>query len=243
MENVDFEEYTGIDTQTISFSNDVMLVIVLILLAVFAWIFLMNFSLFRTMINNINAGEQRQSIFEITEQNFLLYNSFMTFQTILLFSIYTFTSAVKFNYILNADIKTMLHSIGLLLVLLFVYYLFKRFLYALSGMVFLEKSTNKMLITNFQALLNTWGIALYFPVLWILLFDATPFVSFIILIISYILFKIVLAFRFIDIFLKKNTGFLFLSSYLCAQEIAPLVFLYQGLTYIYNIIERSNAWQ
>ncbi|MDR0394222.1 MAG: DUF4271 domain-containing protein [Tannerella sp.] len=45
------------------------------------------------------------------------------------------------------------------------------------------------------------------------------------------------------IFLNKNTGFLFFSLYLCAQEIIPLVFLYEGLIYMYNIIEKNNIWQ
>ena len=243
MENTDFEGYTNIYLHHISFSNDIMLIIVLALLAVFAWTFLMNFTLFSTMIININAGEQRQSIFESTENNIFLFNSFMTFQAILLFSIYVFSAAAKYKYILNTDLKTTLLSIGLLFVLFFFYYLFKRALYALFGIVFLEKSTNKMLFTNYQALLGSWGIALYFPVLWVLLFDTYFSASVIILIFSYLLFKIIFAFRFFYVFSKKNTGILFISLYLCAQEIAPLVFLYQGLNFTFYIIERNNAWQ
>ena len=243
MDNVDFEGYTGICIENITFSNDMMVVLVLLMLTVFALIFQLNFPLFSRMISNIIAGEQRQSIFETTEKNSFLFNAFMTLQAILLFSIFLYIASVKYKYIPNADIQTMLLSIGILFVLFFVYYLFKRVLYALFGIVFFEKSTNKMLFTNYQALLSSWGIVLYFPVLWVLLFDAFFSVAAIMLIFSLFLFKVVFAFRFIPVFLKKNTGFLFLSLYLCAQEIAPLAFLYEGMVFTYNIIERNNTWQ
>ena len=243
MESSDFEGYMGNYLQNITFSNDIMLVIVLVFLTIFAVIFRLNSSLFSKMISNTIAGEQRQSIFETTEKDSFLFNTFMIFQTLLLFSIYLFSASVKYKFILHIDIKTTLLSIGLLLFLFFIYYLFKRVLYAIFGIVFLEKATNKMLFINYQALLSTWGIALYFPVLWILLFDTYVFISVIMLIFSYILFKIIHIFRFIPVFFRKNTGILFLSLYLCGQEIAPLVFLYEGMVFTYNIIERNNTWQ
>ena len=239
----DFEGYTSTNIHNSVFSNDIMLVIVFVFLAVFASFFLMNFSLIRTTISNISAGEHRNSIFEGSEKNTFLYNSFMFFQAILLMCIYSYSAAVKYEYILNANIKTALFSIGLLFALFSIYYFFKRILYVLFGVVFLEKSTNKMFFTNYKALLNIWGVILYIPVLWILLFSTYFSASAIILIFSYLLFKIAFAFRFIYIFLKRKTGILFLSLYLCAQEIAPLVFLYQGLVFIFNIIEINNAWQ
>ena len=243
MNNADFEGYTGIYIQSITFSNDIMLVIVLFMLTVCAFFFHLNFPLFSKMISNTFAGEQRQSIFETTEKNNFLFTIFMNFQTLLLFSIYFFSASIKYKNILHTDIRSTFLSIGLFLVLFFIYYLFKRVLYALFGIIFFEKSTNKMLFVNYQALFNVWGILLYFPVLWILIFDAYLFTTFIILIFSYILFKIVFIFRFIYVFYKKYTGFLFLCLYLCAQEIAPLVFLYEGMVFTYNIIERNNAWQ
>ena len=243
MDNADFEGFTGIPLQNITVSNDIMIVIVLLLLAVCALIFQLNFPVFSKMISNTISGEQRQSIFETTEKNSFLFTAFMTFQTLLLFSIYFFSASVRYKYILSTDIRTTFLSIGLLLALFFIYYLFKRVLYAIFGVIFFEKSTNKMLFANFQALISTWGIVLYLPVLWILIFDAYLFITVIILIFSYLLFEVIFIFRFIYIYYKKYTGFLFLCLYLCAQEIAPLVFLYEGMVFTFNIIERNNAWQ
>ena len=132
MDSAYFEGYTGINIENFTFSNDMMLVIVLIILTVFALIFQLNFPLFSKMISNIIAGEQRQSIFETTEKNSFLFNTFMTFQSLLLFSIFFYSASVKYKYILNTDIKTTLFSIGLLFILFFVYYLFKRVLYAID---------------------------------------------------------------------------------------------------------------
>ena len=243
MDNADFEGYTGIYIQNITLSNDIMTAIVLILLAVCALIFQLNFPVFNNMISNTFAGDQRQRIFETTEKNSFLFTVFMTFQTLLLLSIYFFSASVRYRHMLNADIRTTFLSIGLLLVLFFIYYLFKRFLYAIFGTVFFEKPTNTMLFANFQALLSTWGIVLYVPVLWMLIFDDHLYITVIMLIFSFLLFKIIFVLRFVYVFYKKYTGFLFLSLYLCAQEIAPLVFLYEGMVFTFNIIERNNAWQ
>ena len=243
MEGVEFEGYIGFENQNIAFSEDMMLVIVLILLTVFACIFRLNTPLIGKMIHNINAGERLQSIFETTEKDSFLYNSFMTFQALLLVGIFLSSVTVKYKFIIHPTITTTFITIGLFLVLFLIYYLFKRILYTIPGIIFMEKSTNKMLLTNYQALFSVWGVALYIPVLWILLFGINFYSSIIVFIIIYLLFKIILTLRFIHIFYRNNTGILFLSLYLCAQEIAPMVFLYQGIIFTYNIIEKNNTWQ
>jgi len=243
MDSADFKGFMGIRLNDTTFSNDIMLVIVLLLLSVFAWIFRSNTPLFGKMISNISAGEQRQSIFETTEKDSFLFNFFMTFQTLLLFSIFILSAADKSQSLLHKDMVATLLSLGYLFVFCFLYYLFKRGLYAIFGIIFIEQSTNKMMFTNFQALFCTWGIVLYLPVLWVLLFDTYLFLSIIFLIISFLTFKAILSLRFFYIFYNKNTGFLFFSLYLCAQEIAPLVFFYKGMVYTYNIIETNYSWQ
>jgi len=243
MDDADYEGFIGIQLDDFAFSNDTMLVIVLVLLSVFAWIFRLNKPLFGKMISNINAREQRQSIFETTEKDSFLFNTFMIFQTLLLISIFVYTAAVKYKLFIFPEIGPALLSLLFLFVLFFLFHLFKRVLYALFGIIFIGKSANKMMLTNYQALFCTWGVALYLPVLWILLFDTYLFLSIIFLIISFLVFKTILSIRFFNIFINKNTGFLFFSLYLCAQEIVPIVFLYEGMVYTYNIVETNNLWQ
>jgi hypothetical protein len=243
MDNTDFEGYTGIYLNNITFSNDILLIVVIILLSAFALIFRFNVPLFGKMISNINAGKQRQSIFDTTEKDSFLFNAFMTFQTLLLCSIFLFSVATEYKYFTNPDIpKTFIITI-ILLIILFLFYLFKKATYSVFGHIFAEKSAYKMMFVNYQGLFCTWGIFLYLPVLWILLIGKYLFIAYILFIISYLVFRIILIYRFIHIFFNKNTGLLFFSLYLCTQEIIPLVFLYEGLIYMYNIIEKNNIWQ
>jgi len=243
MEYGEFEGFMGISLYDASISNDIMIVIVVILLSIFAWIFRSNPPLFGKVIKNFNVGEHRQSIFETAEKDSFILNAFMTFQTLLLFSIFTFSAIVKFQNKIIPDTGTTLLSVGFLFVLFFIYYLFKRFLYALFGMVFIEKNTNKVMFANYQSLFCAWGVALYFPVLGVLLFDTKFLLSSIFLVISFLAFKSILYLRIFNIYYNKNTGFLFLCLYLCAQEIVPLLFLYEGMVYTYNIIETNYTWQ
>jgi hypothetical protein len=243
MDNTDFEGYQGIYLNNITFSNDTMLLVVLVLLSTFAFIFRLNIPLFIKMVGAIHVDEQRQSIFDTTQKDSFLFNVFMTFQALLLGSIFVFQVSVDYGFFIKPGVTTTLLTIAGLLVVLFVFYLLKRGIYYLFGYVFTERSTYKMMFVNWQALFCIWGMSLYIPVLWILLIGKYFYIAYIIFIISYLVFRSVLVYRFIHIFFYKNTGLLFLSSYLCSQEIIPLVFLYEGLIYIYNIIETSNIWQ
>lgn len=243
MNDADFEGYTGIHLNNTTFSNDILLIVVIVLLSAFAWIFRLNAPLFDKMISNINAGEQRQSIFDTTEKDSFLFNAFMTFQTLLLFSIFLLSVAIRHNYFINPDIPTTLIITTILLIILFLFYLFKKAIYSIFGRVFVEKSARKMMFVNYQGLFCTWGCFLYFPVLWMLLVDKYLLLAYTIFAISYLSFRIILIYRFIHIFFNRNTGLLFFSLYLCAQEFIPLVFLYEGLIYMYNIIEKNNIWQ
>ncbi|MDR2680970.1 MAG: DUF4271 domain-containing protein [Tannerella sp.] len=243
MGNTDFEGYTGIYLNNTTFSNDVLLLVVFILLSTFALIFRLNVPLFGKMISNMNADERRQSIFDTTQKDSFLLNLFMSFQALLLCSIFIFLVSTEYNFFINPDISETFLVIAVLFVVLLAYYLFKRSIYGIFGYVFLEQNAYKTMFVNCQALFCTWGIALYIPVLWILLVGEYFFMAYIAFIISYLICRAILIYRFIHIFFYKNTGLLFLSLYLCSQEIIPLIFLYEGLIYMYNIIETNNIWQ
>jgi hypothetical protein len=213
------------------------------LLAVFACVFRLSTPLFGKMLDNINAREQRQSFFFVIERDRFLFNTFMIFQTLLLLCIFSISITIKYNYFTNPDIPTTLIITATLFIVLLLFYLFKKAIYFTFGRVFAEKSACQVMFANYQGIFCTWGLFLYLPVLWILLIGKYLFVAYALFIISYLAFRTALIYRFIHIFLNKNTGFLFFTLYLCAQEIIPLVFLYEGLIYIYNIIEKNNIWQ
>ena len=237
MNNTDFEGFAGTQLTNITFTNDIMLLIILLMLLAFAVMFRLNTSLLGKMISDVNAGEERQSIFGTIANNNVLFNAVMIFQTLFLCSFFIFSTISEYKYISTPDTVTTFKTTGILIIILSIFFLFKRLIYATFGYIFTDSSTTKFMLINHQSLFCIWGISLYFPVLWILLVGNFFLFAIIIVIICYLAFRAILIFRFLNMFFNKNTGILFLSLYLCAQEIVPLVFLYEGLIYMYNIIE------
>ena len=226
-----------------SFSSDILLLVIFLLLSVFALIFRLNVPAFGKMIQNIHIGKQRQSIFDTTERDRFLFNVFMTFQTLLLCAVYLFSIAVAYKYTPQPDVLTTLRAIALIWAALFLFYLFKLLIISILGKIFAEKSVYKTIFENYQSIFCTWGVLLYFPVLWMLLIGQNFSVALVIFFVSYLISRVILIYRFIHIFFNKNNGKLFIMSYLCGQEIIPLVFLYKGLIFMYNFFGVNNVWQ
>jgi hypothetical protein len=215
-----------------------LLVVVLLLLSVFAIIFRRNVSLFGKMMSEIVYKKHKNSIFDTADKENFLFNIFMSFQTLTLLSISVFSLAMKYGYIESLDLKTtLLCTVGLIFIF-FIFYIFKKIIFNTLLYIFAESGEQKVLSVSHRSFFQLWGIFLYLPVFWILLVgDGIIFVTFL-LIISYIFIKIILACRFIYTFFGKNIWLLFLNLYLCSLEIIPLMFLYEGLIYIYNIINK-----
>jgi hypothetical protein len=226
--------FKSIYINDMTFSNDMLLVVVFLLLSVFAVIFSRNISLFGKMMSGIVDKEQKNSIFDTVDKENFLFNTFMGFQTLTLLSVYVFSIAVKYGYIASPDIKTTLLCVVGLIFIFFIFRILKNFIFNLLLFVFAETDKQKVLNISNKSLSRLWGVFLYVPVLWILLIGDYITFATILLIISYILVRIILAYRFINTFYGKNLWLLFLNLYLCAQEIVPFVFLYEGLVYIYK---------
>jgi hypothetical protein len=167
------------------------------------------------------------------------FNTFMTFQALLLYSILLFCIAVHYHCIENPTIAVTCLSIGILFLVFLAFFFFKKIIYAIFGYIFLEKSAYKKMFTNYQAIFCGCSIALYIPALWIVLIKQFFLIPVILVVICYLIFRIIFILRFACIFSNKNTSLLFLILYLCGQEIIPMVFLYEGLIDLYKMIETN----
>jgi hypothetical protein len=115
-------------------------------------------------------------------------------------------------------------------------------LYYVYGHILSEKGEYRLWSASYDTISYIWEILLYIPVLW-LIFDGQHLSGAVVFFLSvYILFRIAVIYITIRIFYHKKTGFLYLSLYLCAQEIIPLLFLYEGFKYLHNIIQMSTLW-
>jgi hypothetical protein len=230
--------FTGVYINGMTFSNDILLVAVFLLLSIFSVIFRQNTSSFGKMVNCIVRKEPGNNLFDTADKGNFLFNVFMDFQAPVLSGIYIFSLAAKYGYVESPGIKTtLLCTVGLIFIF-FIFYLFKRFIFNTLLYIFAKEEEQNMLNIIHKSLFRLWSVFLYIPVFWILLIGEHVLFSIILFIISYILFKTILAYKFIFFFFGKNIWLLFLNLYLCAQEIVPLLFLYEGLIYIYNIIDK-----
>jgi hypothetical protein len=238
-----FEGYTGIRWGDELFVYDVFLFVMIVLLSVFAFVFRACYPLFYKMIRSFISIKERQTLFDTpTKENFF-FTGFMGFQTL-------FLCAVFFYYVychISQNQPWVIYSDFLLLTIIFIllllFYLLKKCLYWMYGRLIVGNEKFKLWNTIYQSTFSIWGILLYLPVLW-LIFDKNHFTGVLILFVfSYILFRFYIIFIKFRIFYHKYTGLLYFSLYLCAQEIVPLLFLYESLNYLHNVIETSVLWQ
>ncbi|MDR3269370.1 MAG: DUF4271 domain-containing protein [Tannerella sp.] len=236
------EGYIGIRTGDEQFVYDTLFVLILLLLVSFGFVFRYHYSLFIKMLNDLFSMKERQNLFDAPVKKNLFFTGFLQFQTLFLCALFFFLVYSNYTGTQNPDFLAAGLMIAVFLCVIIVFYLLKQCLYALYGRVFGENGQYRFWSTKYHGLASLWGISLYLPVLW-LTFDHTHLTEGLIFFaISYLIPRITLIYMTFRIFYNKNTGLLYLSSYLCAQEIIPLLFLYKGLIYLYNTIEASTLW-
>ena len=237
-----FEGYVGIQFGYEQLIRDILFSVVFVLLICFAFIFRSHLPLFVKTIKGFISIKERQNLFDPTMKENLFFKSFLKLQTLLLCAIFFYLIYITRFQINDQTIISAFIILGLFLIVIILFYFFKQCLYIFYGRVLCENNKYKLWYTNYDTLSYLWGISLYLPVLWLMFNNSSlKTVSFLFLF-SYILYRISVIYITIRIFYNKNGGILFLSSYLCAQEIIPLLFLYEGLNYLQNVIETSTLW-
>ena len=223
--------------------HDILVFTLIVLLSVFAYAFHTCYPLLMKMIRGLISLKERQNLFDTPTRESVFFNVFMRFQSLFLSAILFFLLFCRITRIQEKDVRQAMSLVGIFLILLISLYLLKRLLYYLYSSVFIPKGKYKLWNTTYHTLFYFFGIFLYLPVL-LLILDSKRFVIALILsVVLYILFRTVTIYVKIRIFFDKNNGFLFLITYLCAQEMIPLLFLYESLTYLHNIIGSSILWQ
>lgn len=238
-----FEGYVGIRLWDGQMVDDVIFSMLLVLFITFALIFRMNYRLFIKMMRDVVFLKERKSLFEKSMGNEWLFRNFMNFQAIFLCCIGLFAIARVYGYVDHLQQTTVFVSIGAALVILLTFFGLKQCFYFLLGQVFTDNGKYKFWKTNYNAIIGAWGVLEYIPVLWLIFVGSHITAPIILFVIFYILCRFVIIYKTIRIFHKKNSGFLYISLYLCGQEILPLFFLYKGIFYLYNFIEASTLWR
>ncbi len=238
-----FEGYVGIHLWDGQIADDIIFSLLFVLFVLFAIIFRTHCDLFIKMWKDAFLMKERTSLFdERIQKNGWIFRNFMMFQGLFLTSI-AFVFMGKYMGWFNPDTPPqLLFSIGITLLILFVYYQLKRFSFFVYGYVFADPERYIYWRTGYNAIMDIWGFLLYIPVLWLVFVGRYNIYPIILFGLLYILCRFVIIYKTIRIFYNKSTGLLYISLYLCGQEILPLLFLYEGINYLYNFIETSTLW-
>jgi len=243
MYTVGFEGYTGIGWGDGLLIHDILTCALIVVLSIFAYAFYTSYSMHERMIRGLISLKERQNLFDTSTRESYFLNVFMRFQSLFLSAVVLFLLFCRIRGIREPDAQQALVMLSAFFIVLIIIYLFKIFLYYLFGRVFASKGKYRLWNTSYHTLFYLCGILFYLPVMWLML-DRDSFTGALILTISiFILFRISAIYILFRIFFDKNNGFLHLILYLCAQEIVPLLFLYESLTYLHNVIESSILWQ
>ena len=238
-----FEGYVGIRLWDGQVMNDLLFTLLLALLFLFALMFRFNYRAFIKMLQDVVYIKERQSLFEKKISSDYYFRLFMIFQTLFLCSMFAFSYLSIGGYLtfeLTSGAVTL--CIAGIFGITLLFYCIKRFLYLMTAMIFSDILRYNIWKNSYLAIMGTWGVLLYIPVAWSTLWGAYPTAPVFLFIIFYILSRIAIAYKTFRIFHNKNTGLFYISLYLCVQEILPLVFLYEGMVYLYNFIKTSTLW-
>ena len=242
MDNGLFEGYIGLHLADGSYLNDVIPVILLIEISLFAAVFHSHAYLIRKMAKDILSVKERDNLFDRPVKSDLFFRGFMRFQALSLCSLFIYLLARHYVALPTDDLQSVLIPLGLIFAATGLYYLLKRMIYFLYGHAFDSGERYAMWDNRYHALTGLWGCTLYLPTLWIfldsrhLLYAASAFLF------LYAAYRISLIYITIRIFYNRRTGLFFLCSYLCAQEIIPMLLAYEGLKYTLQLTDISSLW-
>lgn len=240
----EFEGYEGIRLWEEQLADDVIFSLLLCLLVTFAIMFRSHLQSFVKMVKDAFLVKERLTLFDgFIGKNHFIFRDFMIFQAIALAAIAMIAIGKMYGWIDYTDWKVLLWEVALVFGVLFLFYQLKQFGYFLLGYVFADPEKYKLWKTNYHAIIGVWGISLYVPVLWLIFIKSHGMYPVALFLLLYALSRFVIIYKTIRIFHKKTTGFLYINLYLCAQEILPLVLMYEGLIYLCNFVEISALWR
>lgn len=242
MDNGLFEGYIGLRLANGSYLNDVIPVILFIEIALFAVVFRTHVSLIHKMLKDLLSVKERDNLFDNPVRSDIFFRGFMKFQAFSLCALFLYLLIRSYVPLPTSDLSSILLPLGALFIAAVAYYLLKRIIYFLYGHAFDAGERYAMWNNRYQALTSIWGCTLYLPTLILYFDDRHRFHAMLLCAAFYVAYRISLIYITVRIFYSKQTGVLFLCSYICAQEIIPLLLAYEGLKYTLQLTNSSSLW-
>ncbi len=238
-----FEGYQGLRVGIDQPMDDAVFVMMLSVVVIFAVVFRANFIHFLRMLKDVRYVRERHNLFDpIPGKHAFFYRGYMLFQVFLLCGIGVFAFTRAEELVTYRDWRDLLLVVSAFTGVFLVFYVAKRLIYALLASVFTTEEKFRFWMINYNAVMGLWGLTLYLPVYWMVIVGGNIWVPVIMFCLSYVLCRLVIVYKTMSIFWHHRNGFLYISLYLCALEILPLIYLYEGTVLLYNFIETSTLW-
>lgn len=232
-----FEGYVGIHLWDGQQTDDLLLSGLLVFLMVFAFMLHFYPHQFIKLLKDSFSMKRRQSLFDKPVNESRIFQYFMLVQSIVMCGYILFLFLLRYGYSTAEDIYSILYEASCYTALLAAFFMAKQCLYFILGMVFGDSEKYRWWRNGYNAIIGIWGVTLYIPAIWLILIGIEYKIPIIMFVSLYVFCRFAIIHKIIRIFYTKNKGFFYVSLYLCAQEILPLLFLYKGVMYMYNFID------
>ena len=176
--------------------------------------------------------KERKSIFNESVGNELYVKLLLIIQTIVILSIFLYLVFVNNKNSESANVSEFYESIGKFCLLFIVFLLYKWISYHIVGAIFFQKEALSQWLSNFLSLIYLLGIMIFIPVLLMFYVEWMYSFCYFFIIFCFLIIILIVIYRAYVLFFHNIRHLHYLFLYLCAQEIAPLLVLYQGLVCI-----------
>ena len=186
-------------------------------------------------IRDFFLNKERSSLFSqgLASQSALIV--YFSIQTALLLGVFflNFFYDLHINFI---DDNNSLIILGIYTLIIGIYLLLKQVIYRFIAWMFFDSKQHELWLISYNTLLAFFSFILYPSLLFIIYFDL-EFNYVILLGLSlFFIMKLLMFYKWINLFLNDIYGLLRLFLYFCALEILPCLIVYQGLVQVNNQI-------
>ncbi len=203
--------------------------LILLLLFLFTSFFIGNYkkSIFQR-IKYFFQNKERGSLFSEGESLHSGVVFYFFGQTTILLALFF----INFFYDFQVDFINQTNSIylfGIYTLIIGLYFLLKQMIYHLLGWIFIESKQYETWIFSYNTIVSFSGFILYPILLFIIYFDLGLYYTLIIGFLLFFVLKVLLFYKWINLFFINIYGLVRLFLYFCALEILPCLIIYKGL--------------
>jgi hypothetical protein len=198
--------------------------------------------LLSSMIRELFRKNERVSIFSETVNNEFIIKLLLTFETIILLSIICFS--IFFHQLNPAfeESSQVFQLIGEACLLFIIFLAYKYLSCFVIAKIFFAKENFQQWKNNFTSIICLSGFILFIPALLLFYSGETYYFCQIFNLIYFIFISLLISYKVYVIFFPNKSLVLYFILYLCAQEIIPLYFLYRGVNYLFDIVQKGTLW-